>query len=81
VADVVKQENAAGDIAIGVEVEGVFVPVAQIPKARIGHAVERRKDLEQRASENDQIAIDQLEQEFNPPRKTAGSSKTEGGGS
>lgn len=74
-------ENAAGDVAIGFESEGVFVPVASISKARIGHAVERRQDLEKKASENDEIAAEALAGDFDAPKASNSESKSKEGGS
>ena len=80
-ATVKAHENAAGDIAIGVDVEGHFVPLASISKARIGHAVERRADLEAKAEGGDEIAAAQLASEFNAPSGSKSGSSKEGGAS
>lgn len=47
---IVEARDSEGNVAIGVEVEGVFVPLATIPAHRIEHAVERGKNLAERAS-------------------------------
>lgn len=43
--DIVRAENAAGDVAIGFEAEGTFIPVAVVQAHRIQHLVERDADL------------------------------------
>ena len=58
-ASVKVEQNAAGDYAIGVEVEGAFIPFAQVSAARIAHQVERRQDLEEKAKGGDEEAQDE----------------------
>jgi hypothetical protein len=77
-ADVKAQRNAAGDYAIGVEVEGVFIPFAAVSAARIQHAVERRQNLEQRASENDEEAQQVLDADYGGEAEPEAESAPEG---
>lgn len=49
--DVVALKNAAGDVAIGVEIEGVFVSFVTVPAQRIAHYVERGQQLAERAKD------------------------------
>jgi len=51
VSGVVSHTNAAGDVSIGVEVDGVFVPVSTVPAQRVAHHVERHKTLVERAGD------------------------------
>jgi len=80
-ADVQVQTNAAGDHAIGVEVDGVFVPVAQVSAVRIAHAVERRRNLEERAEQNDEVARRALDEDFGAKQPSKSRSKSEEAGS
>lgn len=79
-ASVKAEQNPAGDYAIGVEIEGVFVPFVQVSAARIQHAVERRENLEQRASENDEEAQAVLDAEFGAKPAEGAESGSKGGG-
>lgn len=66
-------ENAAGDRAVGIEVEGAFVPLASIPASRVQHMVERHADLTEKAKGGDENAQKVLDEGF----VVAGSSQGE----
>lgn len=59
---IVEAHDSEGNVAIGIEVEGVFIPVAGVPAERIAHAVERGKTLAERAEGPPGDAKDQAEQ-------------------
>lgn len=61
---VVTAKNAAGDVALGIEVEGAFIPFASVPAHRIQHAVDRHANLTERAKANDEEAQKVLEEDF-----------------
>jgi len=72
--EVVAHENAAGDIAIGVEVEGAFVPIASVSKAKVGQLVERYETLKERAAAGDEVAKDVLGGAYKAPKPVKGGS-------
>lgn len=49
-----------GDVAIGAEIEGVFVPFASHSAGRLAQYVQRGKDLAERAEGGDELARDQI---------------------
>jgi len=57
---VVSHENTAGDVSIGVEVEGAFVPFLTYSRAKIVQHVERWHNLQERADAGDELAKDVL---------------------
>jgi hypothetical protein len=61
---VVTAKNAAGDVAIGIEEDGAFIPIATVPAHRIEHAKERQAILNERAEANDEEAQKALEEGF-----------------
>lgn len=79
-ASVKAEQNPAGDYAIGVEVEGVFIPFVQVPAERIQHALERQQTLEERAAENDEQAQGVLDAEFGAKPAAEEKSGAKGGG-
>lgn len=78
-ASVKAESNAAGDYAIGIEVEGVFIPFAQVPAHRIAHQIERRQQLEERAQANDDEAQKVLAAEFGAGKPPESEGKAKGG--
>lgn len=57
-------QNAAGDQAVGIEADGVFVPLASVSANRIAQLVERGKDLKQKAGQGDEAALEVLNAEY-----------------
>lgn len=55
---VVKLPN--GDLHLGADVDGVFVPFATHSAGRVAQYVERGKNLRERADEGDELARDQI---------------------
>jgi hypothetical protein len=64
---VVHHTNADGDHAIGVEVEGAFVPFVTLSGAKVAQHVERYNNLTERANEGDGQALAVLGSSYNPP--------------
>lgn len=52
-ANVQVVEHGSGDVSIGVDVEGVYVPFASVTAARIAHLVERAAGLQARSESGD----------------------------
>jgi len=69
VSGVVSHTNAAGDVSIGVEVDGAFVPFSTLSAAKIAQLVQRHETLVERASAGDALAIDVLG-DATPKKKT-----------
>ena len=65
---VVQHTNAAGDVAIGVEVEGAFVPFVTLSAARIAQYVQRGHDLQARAEAGDEQALSVLGSAHKKPK-------------
>lgn len=76
-ADVVKATNEAGDVSIGIEEDGVFVPFATVPAHRIAHRVERGKQLAERVEGGDEEAQKAVDADFvvGGPKKSNSSTK------
>lgn len=51
-ADVVKVEHGNGDVSLGFESDGVFVPISSIAAHRIEHYKERAQSLADRLEAN-----------------------------
>ena len=49
-----------GDLQIGVDVDGVFVPFADHSAGRVAQYVERGRTLAERAEQGDELARDQI---------------------
>jgi hypothetical protein len=79
-ADVKVAENAAGDIALGVEVEGVFIPIAGVQAHRVGHLVERGHDLAEKVEAGDLSAKETVEADFVVGGKSKSKAETKEGG-
>lgn len=75
---VVKLPN--GDLQLGAEVDGAFVPFASHSAARVAQYVERGHNLAERAEAGDELARDQIGEKLSGGSKgTKGkSSKDEG---
>ena len=71
---VVSHTNAAGDVAIGVEIDGVFVPFAERSAAKVAQMVQRGHDLQERAKSGDALALDVLGTAYKEPKTKAGTS-------
>jgi len=72
---VVSHTNAAGDVSVGVVIEGAFVPFATLSAAKVAQYVERGHDLQARAEGKD-VAAAAMAQEvlgtaFKPKAKNA----------
>ena len=65
---VVSHTNAAGDVAIGVEVEGAFVPFVTLSAARVAQFVQRHENLQKRAEGGDEQALGVLGSAFTKPK-------------
>lgn len=76
---VVSHENEAGDVLVGVERDGVFVPISTIPAYRFEHYRERGELLVERAATGDAEATTALElvPATTKPAKRSSSSKDE----
>jgi hypothetical protein len=70
---VVSHSNAAGDVAIGLDIDGDFVPFVTLSAGKIAQLRERHQTLVDRADAGDELAIDAL--------GTAHKRKSSGGGS
>jgi hypothetical protein len=81
VATVKVEQNAAGDYAVGVEHEGVFIPVSTVSANRVTQLVERRQDLEQKAKDGDEAAQEALDSEYGAKPKSKSEDEKKGGGS
>lgn len=64
---VVHHTNAAGDVSIGVEVEGAYVPIVGMSAAKIAQHVERYNNLTERAHEGDGAALALLGSSYQAP--------------
>ena len=53
---VVTHTNAAGDVAIGLTIDDVFVPFSTLSAAKIAQYVQRGHDLQERAKSGDALA-------------------------
>ena len=71
---VVSHTNAAGDVSIGVEIDGVFVPFAARSAAKVAQMVQRGHDLQDRAEQGDALAQDVLGSAFTQPTTKKGAS-------
>jgi hypothetical protein len=69
---VVSHTNAAGDVSIGVEVEGAYVPFVTLSKGKIAQFVERHKTLQERAEAGDGQAMEVLGSAYQPPSSSKG---------
>mgnify|MGYP001591645097 FL=1 len=65
---VVAHENAAGDVSIGVDVEGAFVPFVTLSAGRIAQFVQRHENLQKRAEAGDEQALGVLGSAFKQPK-------------
>ena len=70
--EVVAHTNAAGDVAIGVEVEGAFVPFVTQSAARVAQYVQRGHILQERAEASDEQALSVLGSAFKEPKVKGG---------
>lgn len=57
---IVTHENEAGDVLVGVERDGVFVPFTTVPGFRFEHYRERGENLVERAAAGDAEAASAL---------------------
>jgi len=78
-ANVKALSNPAGDVALGIVSDGIFVPIASISAARIGHYVQRGHDLAAKAEAGDENAVLQLAAEFGADKDNGKGEKSEGG--
>lgn len=77
---VVKLPN--GDLQLGADVDGVFVPFASHSAGRVAQHVERGRTLADRAEQGDELARDQIGQKLTASEaKASSSSKSESGAS
>jgi len=60
VSGVVSHTNAAGDVSIGVEVDGAFIPFSTLSAAKVAQLVQRHQTLVERAAAGDALALDVL---------------------
>ena len=65
---VVSHTNAAGEVAIGVELDGAFVPFVTLSAARVAQFVERHENLQKRAEGGDEQALGVLGSTFTKPK-------------
>ena len=65
---VVSHTNAAGDVSIGLEVEGAYVPFVTLSAAKVAQYVERGHNLQTRAEAGDGLAQDVLGSAFKTPK-------------
>lgn len=61
------RQNAAGDVSIGVVIEGAFVPFLTLSAAKVAQHVERYNTLKERAEAGDAQAKAVLGKEYGPP--------------
>ena len=80
-ADIKLGTNANGDHAVGVEVEGVFIPVASVPAHRIEQMRERNADLLAKAEAGDEEAQKVLDNDYTTGSRKAASESKKGGDS
>ena len=66
--DVVAHTNAAGEVAIGVEAEGAFVPFVTLSAGRVAQFVQRHENLQKRAEGGDEQAAGVLGSAFTKPK-------------
>lgn len=78
-ANPVLAENAAGDVAIGVEVDGAFIPIASVQKHRIDHLVERHNDLLEKVEADDPNAKEVMDNDFAVGSKSKPKAAEKGG--
>ena len=69
---VVTHTNAAGDVSIGVEVEGAYVPFVTLSAGRVAQFVERHENLQKRAEGGDEQALGVLGSAFVKPKAKRG---------
>lgn len=77
---IVEARDSEGNHAIGVEVEGVFVPFATVPEHRVRHAVERGKTLQERVAGDPGDRRDQAQKALDAGFVVVGSGGSSGGG-
>jgi len=65
---VVSHTNAAGDVAIGVEIEGAFVPFVTLSAGKVAQLVQRHETLQERAEAGHEVAKDVLGSAFRKPK-------------
>jgi hypothetical protein len=75
---VVSHTNAAGDVSIGVEVEGAYVPFVTLSRAKVAQYVQRGHDLQARAEAGDGRSLDVLGSAFKEKAKGRGAKASEG---
>lgn len=78
---VVQHTNTAGDVSIGVELEGAFVPFVTLSAGRVAQFVQRHGDLQKRAEGGDEGARDVLGSAFKEPKAKNKDAAASGGGS
>mgnify|MGYP001572236331 CR=1 FL=1 len=65
---VITHTNAAGDVSIGVEHEGAFVPFGTLTAGRVAQFVQRHENLQKRAEGGDEQALGVLGSAFVKPK-------------
>lgn len=70
---VVSHSNAAGDVAIGLDFDGDFVPFVTLSAGKIAQLRERHQTLVDRADAGDELAIDALGTAHKRPSSGGGS--------
>ena len=59
-AKVVSHENGSGDVSIGLDIDGDYVPFLTLTSAKVTQLRERHANLVERADAGDEAAIDVL---------------------
>lgn len=78
---VVCHTNAAGDVSIGVEHEGAFVPFSALSRGKFAQYVQRAEGLQERAEAGDDAAREVLGTAYREPKsKGKGKDEPESGG-
>jgi len=75
---VVSHTNAAGDVSIGVEHEGLFVPFATLSRGKFAQYVQRAQDLQSRAEAGDDAAREVLGSAYREPKAPGKGKPSEG---